>query len=368
MVEDGKRLTIDIKLSEDVSELNEVVVVGTRQYDNDFSLLQSIRESKLVVSGISAEMIIRTPDRDAAEVVKRVPGVTIMGGRFVVIRGLSERYNVSMLHGAYAPSMEADKRSFAFDIIPSAQIDQLLVFKSPSPELPGDFAGGVVKISTKGIPDQNSLSFSYATGYRTGTTFDDFYQGQRGDMQWAGFNNGFHDLPGNFPKDLKVVDDNQSSRAGRSLRNDWVPKESSAFLDQSASITGTFKFNIGKIKVGNVTTANLSHSRTRFSVDRQDFNNYDFVNDKPNPIYDYQDDQNNLNVRLGVLHNWAFQFDENNTIEFKNLYNQINNSQYISREGQNFEGNYYGAFGGFSETFRGVYSGQLLGKHKIFEC
>jgi outer membrane receptor protein involved in Fe transport len=367
VVETGKRVTIDIKLSEDVSELQEVVVTGTRQVDNDFSLLSAIRESKLVVTGISAEMIIRTPDRDAAEVVKRVPGVTIMGGRFVVIRGLSERYNVSMLHGAYAPSMEADKRSFAFDIIPSAQIDQMMVFKSPSPELPGDFAGGVVKIATKGIPDENSVSVSYATGYRTGTTFDDFYQGERGSKQWAGFD-GFHDLPGNFPASLKAVDDNQANRAGRTLRNSWVPEKKSAFLDQSASVTGTFKFNIGKVKVGNVTTANLSHSRNRFIVDRQDFNNYDFVNNETSPIYSYQDDQNNLNVRLGVLHNWAFQFDENNTIEFKNLFNQINNSQYIYRQGQNFEGNYYGAFGGFSETFRGVYSGQLVGKHKIFNA
>lgn len=367
VVENGKRLTIDIKLSEDVSELQEIVVTGTRQTDNDFSLLQAIRESKLVVTGISSEMIVRTPDRDAAEVVKRVPGVTIMGGRFVVIRGLSERYNVSLLHGAYAPSMEADKRSFAFDIIPSAQIDQLLVFKSPSPELPGDFAGGVVKIMTKGIPDENSLSFSYATALRSGTTFKDFYEGDRSNLQWAGFDNGFHALPSNFPADLKVVDDNQSNRSGRSLRNDWVPNKSKAYLDQSVSLTGTFKFNIGKIKVGNVTTANLSHSRNHFSVLRQDFNNYDFINDKSNPIYNYTDDQNNFNVRLGVLHNWAFQFDENNTIEFKNLYNQINNSQYIYRQGQNYEGNYYGAFGGFSETFRGVYSGQLLGRHKIFD-
>ncbi|CAN0475045.1 unnamed protein product, partial [Phaeothamnion confervicola] len=152
IVENGKRITIDAKISDATSELEEVVITGTRSVDNDFSIVREIRESKLVVTGISAEMITRSPDRDAAEVVKRVPGVTIMDGKYIVIRGLSERYNVTLLHGAYAPSMEADKKSFAFDIIPSAQIDQLLVFKSPSPELPGDFAGGAVKITTKSIP------------------------------------------------------------------------------------------------------------------------------------------------------------------------------------------------------------------------
>lgn len=366
VVENGKRVTIDIKLAEDVSELEEVVVSAAKQIDNDFSLLSAIRESKLVVTGISAEMISRAPDRDAAEVVKRVPGVTIMGGRFIVIRGLSERYNVSMLNGAYAPSMEADKRSFAFDIIPSGQIDQLLVFKSPSPELPGDFAGGVVKVSTKGIPEENNITLSYSTGYRSGTTFDDFYNGSRGSKQVFGFDAGYHALPANFPADLRTVNEDQANRSGRQLRNDWVPEKSTAFLDQSVSITGSFKTNIKKIRVGNITTINLSHTRTRFDVTRQDYNNYDFINNKPNPIYQYTDDQNNLNVRLGVLHNWAFQLNDNNTIEFKNLFNQINNSQYIKREGPNFEGNYYGGFGGFSEVFRGVYSGQLVGKHKLF--
>lgn len=367
VVEDGKKVMIDVSMAEDVSELTEVVVTGSRQYDTDFSLLQSIRESKLVVSGISAEMIIRTPDRDAADVVKRVPGVTIMGGRFVVIRGLSERYNVSMLHGAYAPSMEADRRSFAFDIIPSGQIDQLLIFKSPAPELPGDFAGGVVKIQTKGIPDANSLTVSYSTGYRAGTTFKDFQRGERGDLQMFGFNNGINDLPDDFPADVRQISgENQLNRVGRSLRNNWSPENITAFLDQSAGVTGTFRFSLGKIQVGNITAINLSSSKTHFAVRRQDFNEYDFILNEPDPIYDYVDNQNNQNVRLGVLFNWAFRFDENNTIEFKNLFNQINNSQFIERTGPNFESNYYGKFGGFSEIFRGLYSGQLVGKHNVF--
>lgn len=372
VVEANKKTTVTVGLVEDSQELEEVVVSGTRQMDTDFSLIGAIRESKLVVSGISSEQIIRTPDRDAAEVVKRVPGVTIMGGRFIVIRGLSERYNVSMLHGAYAPSMEADRRSFAFDIIPSAQIDQLLVFKSPSPELPGDFGGGVVKITTKSIPDANTLSVNYATGFRTGTTFGDFSQSPRSGSQLFGFNSGVNDLPTDFPASIKTLgaDDPARPRAGRSLNNNWTPDQTSAFLDQSVSITGGLKFNLGKIQVGNITAINLSQSRTQFNVVRRDYNQYDFVNEEQDVIYDYNDQQNNLNVRLGVLHNWAFRFNENHSIEFKNLFNQINNSQYIYRSGLNYEstdaGNFQ-TFGGFSDVYRGVYSGQLVGKHKLFD-
>ncbi len=365
-VQNGKRITIDVQLTEDVSELNEIVVSGTRSVDTDFTLLAAIRESKLVVSGISAEMISRSPDRDAAEVVKRVPGVTIMGGRYIVIRGASDRYNVTMLNGAYAPSMEADRRAFAFDVIPSAQLDQMLIFKSPSPELPGDFAGGVVKITTKSIPDETGLTFGYSLGYRSGTTFNTFYRSQRDLAQTFGFNGGTYNLPAAFPADLRGVTDEQTLRnAALSLNNDWLPEQVNAFFDQSASLTGNFRFRFKGIEIGNITAINWSNSRNRFSVERKDFNQYDFITNAPSAIYAYADDQNNQNSRTGLLMNWAFRFNENHVVEFRNIFNQINNSQYIYREGQNFEGNFYGTWGGFQEIFRGVYAGQLTGKHKL---
>lgn len=368
LVETGKRITVDIKMSNEASALDEVVITGTRSTNNDFSIVREIRESKLVVTGISAEMITRSPDRDAAEVVKRVPGVTIMDGKYIVIRGLSERYNVTLLHGAYAPSMEADKRSFAFDIIPSAQIDQLLVFKSPSPELPGDFAGGAVKITTKSIPDESNITFGYSMGYRSGTSFNDFYRGQRSTSQAIGLNGGLNDLPAGFPKYVdSSLPQNELDNASQSLNNNWTPEKTSAFLDQGASLTGAFKFNIGKVQVGNITAINWSNTWNRYDVSRNAYNAYDEINDKSDPLYTYKDDQNNQNTRAGILFNWAARINQNHTIEFKNLYNQINNSQYISREGHNFSANADWGFGGFREIYRGVYSGQLLGKHKFFD-
>ena len=83
-----------------------------------------------------------------------------------------------MLHNAITPSMETDIKSFSFDIIPAGQIERLLIFKSPSADLPGDFAGGVVKIFTKGIPDHNGLTLDYGVSFREGTTFNTFKQGQ----------------------------------------------------------------------------------------------------------------------------------------------------------------------------------------------
>jgi hypothetical protein len=149
VVESGKITKIEATLVEDVAELQEVVVTATREVNNDVSLMQGIRESKLVVSGISAEQISKLPDRDAAQIAQRVPGITIADNRFVIVRGLPQRYNQVMINGAIGPSTETDSRSFSFDLIPSGFIDQMLIYKSGTPELPGDFAGGVIQLVTK---------------------------------------------------------------------------------------------------------------------------------------------------------------------------------------------------------------------------
>ena len=96
--------------------------------------------------GISAQQIQKSQDRDASQVVRRVPGVSIQDDRFVIIRGLNERYNTVMLNDAITPSTEVDVKSFSFDLIPSTAIDRMMIYKSGAPELPGEFAGGIIKI------------------------------------------------------------------------------------------------------------------------------------------------------------------------------------------------------------------------------
>ncbi|MDQ3536599.1 MAG: TonB-dependent receptor [Bacteroidota bacterium] len=362
-VKPGAKTSINAVIEEAVTELADIVVTGVKETNTDFALLKSIKESRQIVSGISAEQISKSQDSDAADVVKRIPGVTVIGDRFIVIRGLSERYNAVMLHNAYAPSMEADIRSFAFDIIPSSQLDQMLIYKSPSPELPGDFAGGVVKVFTKSIPADNSLYFGYGVSFRQGTSMRSFLGPERGKLHWTGFNDGRYDLPESFPENIRTISDNPDAltEAGRSLQNNWVPEERNASLDQGFSITNNVRFSLGKVKVGNISALTYGNSKARFNVNRIDYNLNEVV-----PIYDFNDEQYNQNIRTGLLHNWAFQLNPNHTIELKNLFNQIASHQYINRTGTDVEFNYLPDNHSFRQNYRGVYSGQLLGKHKFF--
>ncbi len=364
-VEADKITEINALMDDEARLLQEVKVVGARQTNTEVSVLSEIKASQNIVSGISSQQIARSLDRDAAQVVKRVPGITIVGDRFITIRGLNQRYNNVMLHNAFTPSMETDVKAFSFDVIPSGQIDRLLIYKTPSADLPGEFAGGIVKIFTKNIPDQNSVTLDYSLGLRQGTTFQDFQASKQGENYWTSFNNGYLDLPKSFPKDIRAVGNNPAliELAGRSLRNEWIPVASKATPDQRVSLTGNFKMQLGKIKIGNITTVNFSETRLYTDAQRNDYNIGS--GNEIETLFEYDDKAYSRNNRVGILHNWGVRFNDNHSIEFKNLFNQISNGRYVLRTGQDIAQNYRPNNHSFDQIYRGIYSGQLTGKHEF---
>ena len=118
-----------IELEEDGVALQEVVVSTYRRNDTETSLIEGMKAQVQVASGISSQQIAKTLDRDASEVVKRVPGISILDDRFVVVRGLAQRYNNVWINGNTAPSLESDSRVFSFDMLPSSQIKNMVIYK-----------------------------------------------------------------------------------------------------------------------------------------------------------------------------------------------------------------------------------------------
>jgi TonB-dependent receptor len=356
---------LNLGLAEEAATLAEVKVVAQKLTNTEVSVISEIKAAQLVVSGISAAQITKTLDRTAAEVVKRVPGVTIFGERFINIRGLNERYNTVQLNNAFAPSMETDVRSFSFDIIPAGQIDRILVFKSPSAEIPGEFAGGVVKIFTKSIPENNFLTFDFSSAYREGTTGSTFFATKNANMAWTGFDQGYFDLPKSFPSSRGALLNSGAAgidAIGASLKNNWVPVESNALPDFRASLSGGLKFDLGSVKMGNVTAVNYSNTRSIFQMERNDWG-YSNIGStgEADEIFNYVDRQYTNALRLGVSHNWSARFAGGSVIEFKNLFNQLANTQYIQRRG--FDNGSNWDIRSFDQVFRGIYTGQLTGRH-----
>jgi TonB-dependent receptor len=366
-IETGKELLVNVVLEEVGVSLEEVQITARRVTHTEMSLLSTIRASNIVVSGISSQQISRSQDSDAAAVVKRVPGVTIVDNRFIMIRGLSERYNPTLLHSIPAPSMETDVRSFSFDIIPSNLLDRIIIYKSPSPELPGDMAGGTIRVFTKSIVDENFFSLSYSTSYDETSSFGKFYEQTHGKNHWLGFKDNYNALPSNFPENLRSLGTDQVriQEAGRVLNNNWVPNEVNAGLNHSLALFGAYRFSFGKVEIGNVTALTYSNSKSIDNILRKEYNSYDELTGS-SVIYMFNDDKNSGKIRTGLLHNWALNIGNNHKIEFINLLNQLNQTDYTFRTGPMYEFGYYANNHSFYQKYRGIYSGQLTGKHDFF--
>ncbi|MBC8044019.1 MAG: carboxypeptidase-like regulatory domain-containing protein, partial [Rhizobacter sp.] len=152
----------DFNLEVEGVTAQEIVVEATQSNATEGALLTQQRKSTTVQDAISAELIRRTPDSDAGEAVKRVTGVSLVGGKFVFVRGLGERYSNTQLNGVTIPSPEPEKKVVPFDIIPANLIENIITIKTFQPDQPGTFGGGLVRIKTKEFPDEFLLNIGVA--------------------------------------------------------------------------------------------------------------------------------------------------------------------------------------------------------------
>lgn len=369
-IKKGGTVDLQVKLKPSSVTLGEVKVVANKRADTEMAMINSLKSGSLVLSGISRQQISRSQDKDASEVISRIPGVTVRDGRFINVRGLDERYNVVFLNGVGSPSSESDRRAFSFDMLPSSLIDNMMLYKTPAPEIPADFAGAVVQIQTKNTIDENSTDISYSTGYRQNTTFNEFYTYQGGKYDWLGFDDGTRALPANFPaaSEFRELADNpddaekaQITELGRSFNKIWTPETSRAIPDQSFSLTLNRKFLLGKVSTGNVTSIGYSTGNQFREVFRAGYQAYDVINDRPDTSYYFNDDAYSTKTKLNGLFNWLFVFGNNQKIEFRNFFNQISDKQTILRQGRDFYGGSYKAATELSFQSRSIYSGQLGG-------
>ncbi|MEW5854640.1 MAG: TonB-dependent receptor [Myxococcota bacterium] len=148
-----------------------------------------------VTETISAAEVSRAGDSDAASALRRVTGLTLVGGRYIYVRGLGERYSSTLLNGATLPSPEPERRVVPLDLIPSAVIEEMVIHKTYSPELPAEFGGGTIALRTRGIPEEFTLKLNATSGYRAGTTFERGLTYHGGRLDVLGVDDGTRALP-----------------------------------------------------------------------------------------------------------------------------------------------------------------------------
>ena len=159
VVKEGEYATLDLTLTPSVIQLKTVEVTAQEIRNSESANLARRRKSGSSSDGISAEQIKRTADSNVAEVATRITGVSIVGDRYVYIRGLGERYNTTLLNGATLATPEPERRVVPLDLFPADLVDNLVVQKTYTPDLPGDFAGGGVDINTPRVSRTADVQF-----------------------------------------------------------------------------------------------------------------------------------------------------------------------------------------------------------------
>ena len=366
-VKTGSVTLVNAVMSDQAVELDDIVVVATKRTDSEVSVMNSIRSSPVVVSGISSQLISRTQDKDASEVVRRLPGVSIVDDRFIVVRGLSSRYNNVWLNNAPAPSLEADVRSFSFDLIPSSMIENIFILKSPSAGLPADYSGGFIKITTTGIPEENKAFVSYGTAFRQYTTFGSYLKEKGGATDWLTTGVKHRALPEAMPAHLDLYESatnpdirNRVTEIGRSLNNSWDALYARAIPDQKLSLGINRRFEKGNFIAGNVTSLTYSYSNSFREVLNNSYSIYNFAYDTPGILDEFTDRQYRTNTRVGLMHNWTVYPYQGMKIEFRNFFTSTAGSGVTMREGHDWYNNGRSVRSGeMKYTHRLIYTGQL---------
>ncbi len=358
VVTDNNTVSINTTITESkATELQEVVVKSSLKKENISSLYIIQKNSAAISDGISADIIKKSPDRSTGEVLKRVSGTTIQDNKFVIIRGLSDRYNLGMVDNAILPSTEPNRKAFSFDIIPSSLVDNIIITKAATPDLPGDFAGGVINILTKEIPEQNFTNISIGTSYNTVSTFKDFKSGYRGSTDFLGFDDGSRKLPKDIPSTATIgsgLTTQQNIDNLSKLNNDYSINTHSAMpgINLQASSGKVFALK-GNKRIGIVGAVNYAHTEMiEQNVER-------YYSD-----YDYKDNTYKYSSNLGALLNVGYS-SAKSKITLKSLYNNIFDDNFLDRSGFNWAKTRGIQYYAYDLQQKSLFKTSLEGDHRV---
>jgi outer membrane receptor protein involved in Fe transport len=261
---------LNVSLDPEIAQLGEVTVSAEAIMNNDATLLKYRQKSIGFTDAISAESISRSGGSDAASAMKKVTGATVVGGKYVYVRGLGDRYTNTQLNGLELPTSNPDRKSFQLDLLPSHLLDNIVTLKTFTPDKPGNFSGGLVDITTKGIPEYFYVNLSVKQGYNTMSSMSDILLGEGSGTDWFGKDDGYRSEPGilknrastAFPSDTRARLDEEAAQTLNILANafniNFLPQNRRTGLNQSYSLGFGNRHNLNnKVKLG--YSANYSY-------------------------------------------------------------------------------------------------------------
>ncbi|HUP47323.1 MAG TPA: TonB-dependent receptor [Thermoanaerobaculia bacterium] len=360
----GQNLEIAFALVPAFGETVEVVAQAART--GEVSVLESRRQAAVVSDSISAEEIRRTPDSSAASVVERLTGVTLIGDKYVFVRGLGERYSGTTMNGATLPTTETEKRVVPLDLFPAKLLSTVNVIKTYTPDRPGDFGSGIVEMTTTDFPGSGSMKVTLGAGYQSGATGDGFTRYAGGLDRWG---RGGQPLPAGLPAEY-LQRRNTLSPGGFTTQD--LEAFGEAFVGnwsgdaRTSAAPGTdFSLTYGNTygPLGVVLSAVSNHKFGR-QVEELRFFGMD-AGEVLVPRNDYAITSDRESATTGLIGNISLRLRENHRLFLNTLLTRDAASEYRFQEGLNTNS------GGFIEANRVRYqieevsSTRLRGEHNL---
>ncbi len=276
VIKPGEVTTVDVNMETLAEGLDEVVVSVSVKKNTETAVLGIQKKAVNVLDGISAETFKKSGSSNVASAIKTVPGVSVQGGKYVYVRGLGDRYTKSILNGVDIPGLDPDRNTIQLDIFPTNIIDNVLVLKSASADLPADFTGGMVNIVTKDYPTQKEYSLSLSGTYNPDMHFNgDYLDYEGGDTDFLGFDDGTRDVPINKNQDIPNTYDYDPRLT--TITKQFNPilgaMRSNSGMDYSLGFTLGNQFNVGdgENRLGFLASVSYKNSTTYYEGAENNF-------------------------------------------------------------------------------------------------
>ncbi|MCG8308616.1 MAG: outer membrane beta-barrel protein [Cytophagales bacterium] len=345
VVEAGNTKEINVTMSTDI-QLEEIVIQAEAIMDNDVGLLKLQKKALAVQDGITSAEISRVGASDAAESMTYVTGAAIEGGKYMVMRGLGDRYSIVQMNGITMPSADPYRNSVSMDLIPASMIENVTTIKTFVPDKPASFTGGLVDVTTRSLPSDFYLNIDVSTTYNTVSSLRDDFLGDYGtDNRWLG--TGSRSKPDVFSQNQDLLSKNTADvtrqkaaqttdgeppspanprehavldEAAKSGKNSFLPKVQKSYIDTGIKLALGNQYTLAGNPLG--FNMGLNYKRGFRNYDNMQTGFYSAISgdslltEQEIDKWSYSEE-----VEYGGLLSLSYQFTSNNEITLSTLYN-----------------------------------------------
>jgi len=324
---------LNVSLVPEAVKLQEIQVTASAIKTSESALLANQKKSATVSDAVSSEQIKKTPDSDAAEVMQRVTGVSVVDDKFVFVRGLGERYSSAQVNGTTVGSPEPNKRILPLDMFAAGLLDNIVVQKTYTVDKPGDFGGGLVDITTRDFPGQKLWSLGFGSGYNGRTTGKSFSTYASANKKLLGLDLGFDDGSRDMPDLIEELAQDKLVRTagvagegftaeevqamGRAFGNVWTPRVEDGSAPRSLSASFGDELRVAARPLGVIVSGSYSNS---FQVKTGEKNAYQDATLAPLALYESTESSDE--VLWGVTANSSYRLNKHNTLKLWSMYNR----------------------------------------------